>query len=474
MNSKRIFISAVALTLLCIVAMFILYSLFRFVDYTSAEYVEHTEALNNPYVGWYDIQLFRLSNDAGLDLSYFDSHDYGVSLVLVEIDLQNYRETPLSEQAIEQLDSLLSACRSNGKQVIIRFMYGSDGNSFEYEPEDISLIFMHMTQSSEIINQYTDCVYILQGLFVGAWGELHSSNHTSWDELRKLAHHLNRVLDPSIFLAVRTPEQWRMITGSSSPLSPAKSPADSVTARLSLFNDGMLGSETDLGTYAEQGTEDAAWNEDKRERVSEIAFQNVLCAYVPNGGEVVINNSFNDLDNAIDSLAETHVSYLNRGYDEAVLDKWAVSDYGGGDLYSGMNGYEYIARHLGYRYVVRATELIFPFPWLAKAQLSLQLENVGFAPAYRTFDVSLSMKNAETGAEYAVPVEADSRLWEAGEVTTLEIPLSVRTFTPGLYDLTLKISDPVTGFNISCANASATQTGGVSLGTLRIRQFPNL
>ena len=47
---------------------------------------------------------------------------------------------------------------------------------------------------------------------------------------------------------------------------------------------------------AEAGT-DQAWN-----RMEELAFQEKLCSRVPNGGEVIIDNEYNDLECAIADL----------------------------------------------------------------------------------------------------------------------------------------------------------------------------
>lgn len=43
---------------------------------------------------------------------------------------------------------------------------------------------------------------------------------------------------------------------------------------------------------------------------------------VPNGGEVVLDNKYNDIDNAAKDLASMHVSYLNNAHDLAVINKW--------------------------------------------------------------------------------------------------------------------------------------------------------
>ena len=53
-----------------------------------------------------------------------------------------------------------------------------------------------------------------------------------------------------------------------------------------------------------------------------------------------------------------HVSYLNSEHDPAVLDKWKAAAYKDkASVFNGLSGYDYIERHLGYRYVIQDTAL---------------------------------------------------------------------------------------------------------------------
>lgn len=472
MKIKRTFFSAIILFVLFIITGVFLYTKLRFLSYTPVVYIESAGQLSNPYIGWYQIYTYPLSDTGSFDLTSIEKEKYGPELIMLEINLQNYRDTPVSVAALNQLDSLLAAWQSRGKQLILRFLYDWDGNALETEPEDISLILQHMSQTAEIVNQYTDCVYILQGIFVGAWGEMHTSHYMSEEDMLALAGHLDTVTDPSVFLAVRTPEQWRVIVRSHEPLSPAQAFDGSLAARLSLFNDGMLGSDTDLGTYGALETLDQTQYYGKLTRQAEIQFQNILCTSVPNGGEAVIDNPYNDFSAAVKDLADTHVSYLNHGYDTDVLDKWKESLYAGENPFDGMNGYDYIARHLGYRYVLRSSSLASS-PLKDTAWLSIVVENVGFSNSYRSFDVSLLLKYTEDNAEYILPIQTDTRRWNAGEETRLDIPLQIHAYPTGTCELFLKICDPVSGFDIFLANEAAQDADGLSLGFLEIDKFPD-
>ena len=473
-RKKRHCYAAILLLALSILALVIPYMFLRFPYYSPAVYTESAMPLDNPYIGWYRMYGYRLSDTEPFDPASVESLEYGPGLIMLEINLQNYRDAPVSDIALRQLDSILDAWQSRGRQLILRFLYDWDGNALDKEPEDISLILQHMSQTAEVVNRHTSCVYILQGIFIGAWGEMHGSSYMGEEDMLTLASHLHAVTDPSVFLAVRTPEQWRVITRSREPLTPTQAFDGSLPSRLGLFHDGMLGSDTDLGTYGTLEALDSAQYYGKLTRQAEIEFQNTLCSYVPCGGETVIDNPYNDFPAAVAGLADTHVSYLNQGYDGNVLDKWKSCLYTGEPPFDGMDGYEYIARHLGYRYVLRSSSFLSSSPWKDSALLSVNLENVGFANSYHAFDVSLLLKSTEGDSEYAVPVQTDTRFWNAGEETQLDIPLKLRAYATGTYDLILRISDPVSGFQIYLANEAEQNTEGLSLGFLEIRKFPHL
>ena len=52
----------------------------------------------------------------------------------------------------------------------------------------------------------------MQGIFIGNWGEMHGSEFMNDTSVHTLINHLNESIDSSIYLSVRTPAHWRMIT----------------------------------------------------------------------------------------------------------------------------------------------------------------------------------------------------------------------------------------------------------------------
>ena len=295
----------------------------------------------------------------------------------MEINLGNYADCDISEDGLSRLDQLFSSWSDTQKQLILRFVYDWDGNNLQTEPALRSQIERHMEQLAPVINRYANSIYLLQGIFVGNWGEMNHSDYLSGNDLTALTEKLASLTDPSIFLSVRTPAQLRTILKTASPLPESDAYSGSLASRLGLYNDGMLGSPTDTGTYGDSASDTSDYSK-AWPRADELTFQDKLCQYVPNGGEVITPNSCNDLDAAIQTLQTMHVSYLNKDYDPDVINKkWKTSLYSGSDLlYHGMIGYDYISCHLGYRYVLTASAF-------SPGQVSITVENKGFSSCYR-------------------------------------------------------------------------------------------
>ena len=278
-------------------------------NYMPEPCTESADELSNPYIGFYHMYGYVLGSDSLSNLPAASDSDAKnrQGIVMLEVNLQNFSNEDLSDSALSQLDTILSAWQRHGSQVILRFLYDWDGKAMETEPQSLEQILRHMDQTAEVVNRYTDCVFLMQGIFVGNCGEMNNSHYMSDEDCTTLMHHLAEVTYPSVFLSVRTPVQRRKILDSSE--RPTKETAfdGSLSSRLGLFNDGMLGTANDTGTYgdtaASADTYRSAWV-----REDELSFQNELCNFVPNGGEVTLDNPLNDLAHAM--LTKTKLPFL--------------------------------------------------------------------------------------------------------------------------------------------------------------------
>lgn len=441
------------------------------IKHTAETFTESNKPLQNPYCGFYHIVRYTLNDEYTPSGNHpLEISAYTETLALLEINLKNYRACEITEKGLSQLDGIIKAWASSPSKtkLIIRFLYDWDGLAFVSEPDSLRQVKEHMEQVSKIINKYRDAVYIMQGVFIGNWGEMHHSKFADTGSVKALIHHLSELIDASIYLSVRTPSFWRAVNGMYSPPDEPVSQGINkpLSLRLGLFNDGMLGSETDLGTYGDTLRCDATAPEYKGTRKEELEFQNKLCKYVPNGGEAVFSEDYSKLEVAVRTLNEMHISYLNADYDSRVLDKWKSSVWHGNDVFNGCDGYSYIKAHLGYRYVIvsckiKKSGLINP-----DYMLNVTVKNIGFSSALVPFETAVTLINDKTGERVCVSLDADFIHLESGSRKTVTAKLPIRKLSQGDYTLYFSVKDKSDGKPILFGNENELTENGYKLGNV--------
>lgn len=428
-------------------------------------YAESSRELDNPDQGFYNIYGFRIKDEEVDYPSLIESKfalDIDTDLTMIQVNLQAYREDEISKKGLKNLDALFAALQSLDKQLIVRFLYDWNGENKIYEPESIDIILRHMEQCEEVLRKYKDKIYVMQGLFIGNCGEMNNTRYTSKEDLQKLSQKLLQVTDESIYLSVRMPMHWRICTSQYDPF-----PRGDIAYRLGLYNDGMLGSATDYGTYgvADKTNENpfTYWN-----REDELKFQNILCRYVPNGGEVIVDNEYNDFENAVKDMARMHVSYINKGYDQNVLNKWAKTTVTEG-VFAGLDGLTYIERHLGYRILIHDVQTSYDF-WEDKLSLTVNLKNVGFAPVYTDHDLMLTVYDEEENMVYSEKIDRNiRRLYggeDAGKLLEVRQEISLEGWKTGTYTAYLKIQNAENGQQMELANEERMTDRGYKIATI--------
>ncbi len=443
------------------------------VTYEQSISQESNSIMQNPFRGFYKINGYMLSDKTNKkELTKQIKQNCKANsypLVLLEINLKNYANTDISSSAQQQLDTILTQYTSAKKQIILRFLYDWDGKALQSEPSDFFRIKNHIQQLSSTINKYKNCIYIIQGAFIGNVGEMNNSNYNDIDQIRQLIETLAESTDPQIYLAVRTPAQLRGILRTRTPLSSQDSESGNLASRLGLYNDGMLGNVYDMGTYDDTPITSGSDMDEPGTREEELLYQYKLCQYVPNGGEVAIDNEYNDLENAVTDLAQMHVSYLNSEHEEDVLNKWKKSTYTGDDVFSGCTGYDYVEAHLGYRYFIQESHLDFHSIVGDDATLYLTIANSGFSSAYKKYDTTLLITNQDTGKTKRLETTIDNRRISGNDQVTFKISPNIRSLKKGTYTLSLEMKDSYTEDCIHFANAGSEDSDSVSVGTLTIQ-----
>ncbi len=404
---------------------------------------ESTDRLTNPACGWCRIYTFFLERQIDFDeLNLCLQEDE--TLVQAVIVIGAFRSREISQEALEQLERLLRFFRNAEKEMILRFTYDNVGQGLLAEPDEMRQIFIHMNQIGNIVRRFAEHILLLQGLFVGSWGEMHGSRFLSKEKMRLLAETLREAAGDSIPIGVRTPLQWRLLHERDA-VPGAEWSADPIDP-VCVFNDGMFGSDSDLGTYGSRQRSEAEW-EESWSRKDELLFLQQLHKRLPYGGEAVGEAKEGELKNAVTEMRQGHVCYLNAVHDLKCLERWRSAVWDEKGIWKGVHGTDYIGAHLGYRPVVckvsgRVTDGL---------HLKIEIENTGFAGLLEE-------------AELVITAEAEGRV-----IGTQLLPLLPQDFMPdrphclscrfapdiiesGAYDIFLQMRRKRDGRRICLAN----------------------
>lgn len=334
---------------------------------------ESTRALKNPGCGWYHIYTFDLSKENFL---YIDCEEE--ELVLLLIDIHAFRGCEqIPKEALEYFSSILTFFEEHDKGIILRIVYDTKGRGMENEPSSIKIVKSHMKQLGSIICEHMSKkeslpgkILVHQGLFVGSWGEMHGSKFLSEARMKELSDTFLEATKGSCPIAVRKPVQLRQLSCQKTASSPLQNASNT---NFTLFNDAIFGSETDLGTYGtilksalseNSEREKTSWTREDELSWQQSFMQQSFCGGEVLGGMNTVSESPGNTDypqrtldwnQVVADLAKMHVSYLNSIYSKEVLDDWKAHRI----MWNGeeISEYDYIGRHMGYRFTVTQVKI---------------------------------------------------------------------------------------------------------------------
>lgn len=364
--------------------------------------------LVNPMRGWYSIYTFQAERKPDFEeLKWCLQKDESMALVI--FDIGYYKNERLSEDVLFSLSQILAFFDENKRDVILRPVYDRAGQGRQHEPESFEMVMQHLGQIGEKLKEEPGSVVIFQGLLIGAWGEMHDSAYLSAQHLRRLSQCILPYLDNKIYLAVRTPAQWRQLIDE-------KSFNCSKTYPIALFDDGIFGSETHLGTFGMYTREAAGW-QGTWMREEELRFENQVCLKVPCGGEALssADGRIWSAEKMIREMQMMHLSYLNSRHDAKRLDAWKQMTW------HGQNFYDYITDHLGYCFRISHIELHMKRGLRRKLHLLVEIKNDGFGACFYETEAALVLETAAEKKTIEVPV--DLRQWMPGDQRQLIINL---------------------------------------------------
>ena len=309
------------------------------------------EARNNvnPGRGWYHIYTFRIGRPDEEQLRWLPFYE-GETLALLRLDISDFRDEEPDPAAVAYVRRIFEVFGAHGREVILRFCYDTEGRGLEREPVRFSRVQEHIRCFGALAAEYAGQICVAQGLFVGSWGEMHSSRFLSPEQISDMAELWQEATEGKVRLAVRRPCQLRMLEED---------------VRAGLYDDALFGSETDLGTFGSKARGETLWEEAWR-REDEIGYLRERCGGIPCGGEAVAGLDSTP-EETIRRLKAMRITYLNSIYDPARLESWKAQRLASGEML-----YDYVGSHLGYCFVVTDAR------W-KKGQLAVTIANTGFA-----------------------------------------------------------------------------------------------
>lgn len=403
----------------------------RGAGFQPALFAETKEKLKNPGRGFYEIHTFVLGQVWDLEnLRWCIRQEHTLALVI--LDIRAARERELTAEELSGINAMLGAFGSLGIDILLRVVYDREGRGMQNEPALLSRVQGHMRQLSPVIQAHRGHILLLQGLLVGSWGEMHTSKFLQPASVRQLAEAW--LEDTDLCIAVRTPAFHRILSEYVTERWAA--------GRFALYNDGLFGSETDLGTY--------------EDRAGDLEYLQEKCRHSINGGEVVWGKEKPGAEEVVDRMKRLHIAYLNNAHDVRMLDYFRTLNYKKQKLY------DYIEDHMGYRFVVRRAAAKSMRTGGQGVYLEIQVENTGFGNLCQEAEVFLVLEGQD-GQQRELPLSADPRCWEAGKTAVI----SADIIDPATATVYLAIRRKTDAGYLQFANQGQRE-GLVVLGTLKV------
>ncbi len=274
-------------------------------------------------------------------------------------------------------EMILKRFQNAKKDIILRICYDTNGNGLASEPSTLMRVMEHMNQLGPVVSTYAKSILVSQGIFIGSWGEMHSSKFMHPKQIQKLTETWRQATSGMIRIALRKPAFTRMLYA-----------PEEKTDVYGLYNDAMLANDTDMGTFGTASREESGWT-DAWCMEDELHYMHKQMTQVPLGGEVLSPQVERNISSEVISyLRKMQVSYLNSIYDPRFLDMWKEIK-----VEDGESLYDYVGNHLGYCLEVKR------MVW-KKRQLMFVVVNTGFAPLYDRCKARIIAKGTEGDVAY--------------------------------------------------------------------------
>ena len=469
-----------------------------FLKDSGIDYTETVETISNPAAGYSSTiwPTCRPGNTpvynptAGLVLFFIDIGEFSSGVNGTYHDDGTYTEGvdyDLDDAFFQAWDETFSNCRKNGCMIAMRFRYDDLGKD-NPEPATFEQVLHHIEQikNSGLLEKYSDIIAFVEAGIVGKWGEMHGGKYVTVDYKARVLEAMLQAVPAPIPVTVRTPDIFAEWAGIERKELNNFELIDSITEseysttiqenkdRVGLFNDGYMGSINDLGTFS------------NREIETDWINHQTLTSYY--GGEFSGNHEFAQSfdtylpENAIPEMYKTHLSYINSNifpfYKDFTFSEEYTVDGVDNSAYYGQNVFKFIRDHIGYRFVIRKSELTPVVEQGGDVTVDFKIENTGFAnviPDVQSY-VILEKGGIFTYAE----ADTDCSQWLSCSIADNTLNIKLPDNIPaGNWNIMLKLSmgtplsiTNMTGRTIRFANEDVWDStlGANYLGTVTVTE----
>lgn len=328
------------------------------------------------------------------------------TLAFSVVRLDDWRsDASLPDSWLEDLRAGFTEARLRGVKLILRFSYGTQD-----APQ--AIVLSHLERLRPVLQTNGDVIAVMQAGFIGEEGQWHDSANNLLDDFWVILDKILWASPKNRMVQVGFP--WAKYGYTAAPIGEAEAYSDLYRARLGHHNDCLL-----TESY-----------EDK-----DLNYVAADTKFVAMGAEpctLTDQSAAFDCTKSIETMSQTHFSYISENFSPEVLDSWRASGC-----------YQDVDQRLGYRF--RMTSLSFAENVRPGGVLPLNVEvtNDGFAAPYNERPVTVVLSGP--GYHELSLDEVDPRWWFAGQTqqiaARLQLPADI---APGEYELALRFPDAAT------------------------------
>ena len=390
------------------------------------------------------------------------------NLLYLMVDLSTFskaqnkiNDIPLTDDVLNALSLTLENIKNNNNSVILRFVYdkNSDGikddegmlseNGKRYVEPSIDMIINHIKSLKDIFYKYDSTIYLIEMGFFGDYGELHGSSMCTEDNFNKALDALLDSTPENVNISVRTPSQilsYAEYKGDTNldiqNINKFVTDKSMKSYRIGIYDDGYLGSNSDLGTY--------------KDRNIELDFLKSQTLHTAFGGEAVINvdntitldgtkymNKYSDVSNLENEALETHTDFLNYEWNNKLHNEWKNRKYNGNNAYlkslENYTEYDFINEHLGYRYLLNNYNIENINNNL---NIDLEIANTGFSNIKKNKNIEILITDLYNNIIYDYNLNYDIKNILGNDIDNIKFNINPK-IDDGNYKMFIRLSSGI-------------------------------